>query len=47
MSIEDLTEALRFYANPENYQEYHFGEIPHDVTLDGGDRARKALGELV
>jgi hypothetical protein len=45
VTIAELMEALDFYANPDNYQEAHFGEVPHEVTLDGGEIARKALGE--
>ncbi|MEK8128391.1 hypothetical protein WMW72_10795 [Paenibacillus filicis] len=44
--IADLEDALRWYANPDNYGTEHLekhGYIP--IDKDGGQRARAALGE--
>lgn len=42
-----LKEALKFYANKENYEEWNedlgLTEYIHAIDFDGGDTARKAL----
>jgi uncharacterized membrane-anchored protein YjiN (DUF445 family) len=45
--IEDYVNALKFYADKENYEEWNedsdLTEYIHNVDFDGGDNARKAL----
>lgn len=44
LQIKDLTEALQFYANKENYVQHPVGyELASDVDLDGGFKARAVL----
>ena len=42
--VEELSKALRWYANPKNYEELPF---PTNVAQDGGLMARVALGKVV
>lgn len=46
--MEHLIEALRFYADANNWRdgETGIGMIPSDAAMDGGARARRALACL-
>ena len=46
---ERMDAVLRFYGNPANYKQFGLdgATTPTIVELDGGTRAREALGEKV
>ena len=42
--VGELTKALKWYANPENYKEL---PVPTNVGQDGGEMARVALSKVL
>jgi hypothetical protein len=50
MQLQQLREALLWYADPVNYafrEQLADGSYERAILIDGGDRARRLLGALV